>query len=117
MKITRNPEEGTILEIEDDKILVRFITIGEGYYGDYDPDVPDDAELIRFDVCAKGIEGFEDEWTDVEDASFCTSLEVDTPIEELEDKIKIIFSKYRSVHDQIVQGFSARKIGEELSWI
>lgn len=116
MKLTRNPDADTILTAEDDVIRVEFITLGEGYYGDYDPDDPDDAELIRFDVYAKGLYR-EGEWAMVEDASYCTTLEVDTPMEVLEKKITIVFNEYRNVADNILNGESVRKLGEILSWI
>ena len=117
MKITQNVDGDTLLAAEDDVIRVEFVTLGEGYYGDYNPDNPDDEELIRFDVYAKGLEGFENEWEMVDDASYCTSIPVDTPIEELEEKIEIIFKEYRNVAEHILQGGSVKKLGEALSWI
>lgn len=116
MKITRNPASDTILRAEDDAICVEFITLGEGYNGDYDPEDPCDAELIRFDVYANGLYT-EGEWDMVDDASYCTSLEVGTPINILEKKIKIVFDEYRNVYDNILNGESVKKLGETLSWI
>jgi len=118
MTITQNIDAETILSAEDGKIRVDFVHIGEGYNGDYNPDDPDDAKLIRFDVYAKGIEGFDkNEWVDVDDASYCTTLTVDTPIEELVKKITVVFNEYRNVYDHIIAGGSVKKLGETLSWI
>ena len=120
LKVTKGPidDPETVLRAEDEKIQVVFSNIGEGYCGDYNPEDPDDAELIRFDVYAKGIEGFdEDKWEAVEDASYCTTIRVDTPITELIEKIKIVFNEYRNVYDHIIQGGSVKKLGESLSWV
>ena len=117
MVITQNPEEDVIIRAEDDDIRVDFITIGEGYNGDYNPNDPDDEELIRFDVYAKHIEGFDDDWTMVEDASYCTTLPVNTPIDELKKKITVVFKEYKNVQLHIQQGGSVKKLGETLSWI
>ena len=118
MIIKQNPEEDVIIRAEDDDIRVDFITIGEGYNGDYNPDDPNDEELIRFDVYAKNIEGFDsDDWIAVDDASYCTTIPVNSPMEELEKKITIVFNEYKNVATHIKQGGSVRKLGETLSWI
>ena len=77
----------------------------------------DDEELIRFDVYAKHIEGFGDDWTMIDDASYCTTLPVNTPIDELKKKITVVFKEYKNVQLHIQQGGSVKKLGETLSWI
>ena len=113
--IKRNTDEETILTMLDDEIMVDFRNIGEGYYGDYNPDDPEDKELIRFDVSYRNPDT--NEWTEVDDASYCTTLEANSPIEELEGAIRTIFKEYKDVYRHICEGGSVKKLGEELSWI
>jgi len=37
-------------EMIRDNIMVEWVELGEGLCGDYNPDDPDDIELLRFDV-------------------------------------------------------------------
>jgi len=49
---------GTVKEAEvtKDGITLRFVELGEGSEGDYNPDDPEDAELLRVDVLFDGEE-------------------------------------------------------------
>ena len=116
-KISKETDECTILKAYDDRIMVWFSWIGEGWNGDYDEDDEEDDKLIRFDVLYKNPEDKDMDWEPVEDASYCTQLLVDSPIEYLEKKIKVVFDRYRDVATHIISGGSVKKLGEELSWI
>lgn len=49
-------------------VLVEFEHIGEGYFGDYEPDNPEDAPLYRVDVM-----------TGDDNAGYCTGIVMDLP--------------------------------------
>lgn len=108
-------DDETVMSINDDRIRVDFVNIGEGCFGDYDPGDHEDENLLRFDVYCRESAG--DEWREVDDASYCTTVSADTPREELEEKIRILFREYSSVADHILDGGSVKKLGETLSWI
>ena len=114
---TENPDAETLLRIEDDVIRVEFVYIGEGICGDYNPEDPDDVQLLRFDVSIRDNGEPDNEWVEVDDASYCTTIKKDTPMDVLKQKIKIIFNEYRNVADHILQGGSVKKLGETLSLI
>lgn len=91
-------------------VKVTLTDIGEGYNGDYDPEDPEDAPLLRFDVYRwDGID-----WEAVEDASYCTAIPVTTPRERLVELAAVIMD---AVHDDVVAGISVKKTGESLSWL
>lgn len=68
------------LERSGKEYMVEFTYIDEGWGGFYDEDDRDDEQLIRFYVQTK-IDG---EWVDLEDGSYCTQLNIDTPANLLE---------------------------------
>ena len=109
--------------MHDDVIKVEFIDIGEGYNGDYDPEDPEDAELLRFDVyiqrdCSDDKLGEDDdEWVEVEDSSYCTYIHADTDKDKIEKAISVIFDEYKNCATHIRNGGSVKKLGESLSWI
>jgi hypothetical protein len=93
-----------------DRVKVEWSELGEGLCGDYNPDDPDDIELLRFDV-SELING---EWEMVDDASYCTQMPVSTTPKQRQDSLKWIMSE---VYDGIMGGYSIKKICEFLSWI
>lgn len=56
--------------LEMGEYRVSMDDIGEGIYGDYDPDDEQDERRLRF-YCDKFDRAY-GEWVDVEDASYCT---------------------------------------------
>ncbi|MBQ1735687.1 MAG: hypothetical protein II038_12615 [Lachnospiraceae bacterium] len=55
-------------------VCVEFVNLDEGLNGDFDPNDPEDVNLLRFDAYV-----YEDEnWTGIEDASYCTLIPADT---------------------------------------
>ena len=65
------------LRVSKGDVEVSFCFLNEGWEGDYDPTDPDDVPLLRFDV-SKWDKNC-NEWSAVEDASYCTQLSVTTP--------------------------------------
>lgn len=107
-------QEETVMEISDDLLMAVWENIGEGWSGDYDPDDPDDKNLLRFTIYIKDYNG---NWEQVDDASYCTTVPYDTPEEDLKSKLETIFEEYRDVLDEYPPAVSVKKLGETLSWI
>lgn len=103
--------EGRVPEIAliDGAYKVEWVNLGEGKDGDYDPNDPEDVELLRFDVSFNG--------ELVSDGSYCTLMPVRTSeyvlrkgLERIMDAIKDKCSKGDCIE-------SCKKVFEELSWI
>ena len=60
-----------MISMKNDRYLVEIEGIGEGFAGDYDPTVPDDAPLLRFYVSEFEEDGMPEA---VPDGSYCTLL-------------------------------------------
>lgn len=75
--------------------------IGEGWSGDYNPDDPDDTELLRFSVYRSDIA--------LEDASYCTQMPVGTDEAILRRGLEVILDAAESS--------SPKRRLEELSWM
>lgn len=100
------------LEYEEGGVRVCWEDIGEGICGDYDPDDPDDIPLLRFyvDIFRDG------QWEEVEDASYCTRMPVNTPKPTLDRALRFLHAEYKDA----LSGYpytSVKKLGERLSWI
>ena len=80
--------------------------IGEGYSGDYDPDDPEDAQLLRLDI-AELIDG---EWVTMDDGSYCTGIKLQTDAEVIADLLK-------GIMDEVALLERVKKAGERLSWL
>ena len=112
-----------VASMHDDVIKVEFVNIGEGYNGDYDPEDPEDAELLRFDVYIQRdcpddeLDEDDDGWMEVDDSSYCTLIKADTDKEKIKEAIDVIFDEYRNCATHIREGGSVKKLGESLSWI
>lgn len=94
------------MRIKEGSIEVEWVALGEGWDGDYNPDDPEDTELLRFDVYKDG--------EMVEDASYCTQVPADTPEPEQRRLLKIIMDEVRS---PLEGDNSIKKLCERLSWI
>jgi len=105
-------------------VAVEWYNAGEGWDGDYDPDNPEDVNLLRFDFYARK----DGNWITVLDASYCTQVPADTPddvlanllevlMDEGEDAIQIALSEgdRHMYGDEIAP--AGRRVFEELSWI
>lgn len=93
-----------------DRVRVALSWIGEGVWGDFDPEDPDDVALLRFDVDRL----VDAEWLPVDDASYCTRLRVDLDRVILEDCVARILDE---VYEPVSYGYSVKKLCERLSWI
>lgn len=107
-------ETDPVMEISDELIKAVWENLDEGWNGDYDPDDPEDCNLLRFTIYIKNDEG---DWEQVDDASYCTTVPYDTPEEELRSKLETIFKEYRDVLNEYPPQVSVKKLGEGLSWI
>ena len=113
-----NIDAETPMSLHDDLIRVDWYNAGEGYCGDYNPDNPEDENLLRFDVYVNETkDGNPDNWAEVEDASYCTLVPADTDKKVLKEKLGVIFRAYREEIDDYPILFSVKKLGERLSWI
>lgn len=85
--------------------------IGEGISGDYNPDDPEDVELLRFYVSKYN--GWE--WIDLDHGSYCTQMTTDLPTKERMAALKTIMDVVESCIDEADGSFKRRM--EELSWM
>jgi transcription elongation factor Elf1 len=112
LKIETNPDPETLVSITRKHFRADWYNAGEGYKGDYDPENPEDENLLRFDVYySPDADG---KWEEVEDASYCTTNSVDTLTSILIRKLYTILKEYEN------SGYpdnSVKKLGETLSWI
>lgn len=95
---------------ESNGIRVELESIGEGVNGDFDPNDPDDIELLRFFIYRHdGID-----WVPVDDATYCTVLPVaaSTPM-----KIMAVEFIYKAIAEDVRAGLSIKRKCEELSWM
>lgn len=56
------------------EIAVEFVSLGEGYNGEYDPDDPMDEKLVRFEFHRKQRDWEGGEWKPVLDSSYCSEV-------------------------------------------
>jgi hypothetical protein len=102
-------------------VKVMFEYIGEGYSGDYTGE-EDDVPLWRFYTEQKaymeeghtGSDHPDWNWEGVDDASYCTTLPIDTPKEIMEKLVIILAERMEEV---IREKGSVKRLGEECSWI
>ena len=111
-KVIFNPDEETPVSIIGDVVRADWYRAGEGYWGDYNPNNPNDRELLRFDIY-KNVNG---EWEEVDDASYCTNVTADTDIDRLVTLLKTIYHEYDNVLSCDPDA-SVKNLGEALSWI
>ena len=93
-----------------DNVMVEWTELGEGIDGDYNPDDPEDVELLRFDV-SRLVNG---EWEAIDDASYCTQIPVSATPEQRAKGLQFIMNE---VYEWASQGYSIKKLCERLSWI
>ena len=96
----------TVMELVLDDYKVAWEDLGEGLYGDYDPENANDTAMLRFDVY-RMVSG---EWEPMEDASYCTMMPTDTPKETLQAGLEAIMGAVYGKE-------SVSRICDELSWM
>jgi hypothetical protein len=99
--------------IEGDGVRAEWVNIGEGVCGDFNPDDPEDVNLLRFDISYLTKDN---QWEEVEDASYCTNISSDTSEEKLVKALYAIWKEYVAVISDYPY-HSVKKLGERLSWI
>jgi hypothetical protein len=104
------PFEGEVLDLKDGDLRVVFENIGEGFWGDYNPNNPADRRLLRFTVY-KTVNGQEEQ---MDDASYCTLVYFDEDRKLLREYLELIMKRVKSALDA---GESVRRACEELSWL
>lgn len=110
----RDNEPEDIVRIQNDKTQLELEYIGEGWYGDYNREDPSDTPLIRFTASVRSNK--EEDWEPMDDASYCTSLPLDTDNDKLGIIALDMFFRYAIVTEDYLNGASVKKLGEELSW-
>ena len=104
-------DDETVAEIDDGNIKVEWANIGEGYNGDYNPNDPDDVELLRFYV----YEWDDGYWEPVDDASYCTTVPLHSDPDIIEETIRVLYKRFADVIYN--RSGSVKKLGEMMSWI
>lgn len=91
-------------------LRVFWVRLGEGFRGDYNPEDPDDEELLRFDVEIKHGKS----WELLDDASYCTCMPV-TCLKEMRQYA----AKFTMAHVEpfVKSGASVKRVCEWLSWM
>lgn len=105
-------EAEDVLELTCGDIRTVWVNLEEGFNGDYNPDDPDDKNLLRLDLYQR----LNGEWESVEGASYCTRMPVDADESLLKRSLRYALDNYR-VALSGRPGFSVRHVGETLSWM
>jgi len=100
-----NPD---VYEVGD--IRVEWEDIGEGISGDYNPDDPNDVELLRFYFGKRDEDG---NWEDLDDGSYCTQFPANADTALRARALELLMDR---AYDDILAGGYKRTL-EELSWI
>lgn len=104
------------MELIKGNIKAEWVELGEGWSGDYDPDDPEDDELLRFDMSYKDEHGI---WQEIPDSSYCTRMPVKAPENIKLQALQVILDEYVNAcsghyHENSP---SCKRLGEKMSWI
>lgn len=91
-------------------VRVDWDELGEGWNGDYNPDDPDDTELLRFTVY--WFDG--QEWVECDDTSYCTRVPAGTSDDVRQRLLEGLMDEFASA---VTGVHGTKKLGERLSWI
>lgn len=100
------------LKASNSWLQVVIENLDEGISGDYNPEDPDDINLLRFSVYVLRTH----HWEAVDDASYCTNLAADTDPKILERAAALLFKEYYNALNSD-RAVSVKKLGEQLSHI
>lgn len=89
-------ENGDVDYIKN-SVKVSLFNAGEGKFGDYDANDPDDVNLLRFSVFVRDEDGL-DLWTEVDGASYCTNIPASILKHEREQAVSYIMD---TVYDRL----------------
>lgn len=90
-------------------VRIDWVNLNEGLDGDYDPENPEDKNLLRFNV--HRFNG--NLWQEVEDASYCTLVEAKTERKKL---VEHLIHFMDTIYDDVSAHGKAKRICESLSW-
>ena len=97
------------MELQRGDVKIAWVDLGEGWHGDYNPDDPEDDELLRFDIYKATKHG----WEALDDGSYCTRTPTSTP----EDvQLRLLVYLLDALYTPVMQGEYKRR-AEEMSWI
>lgn len=97
-------------KLQKGNVVIEWVELGEGWCGDYDPNDPDDVEMLRFDAYIAG-----HEWEDgYPTYSYCTSFPVSSSPEVREAGLKYLMEH---LYEPMSKGERCRHLAEEMSWI
>ena len=94
------------MELKKGNLRVSFVQLGEGWGGDYDPDDPDDEELLRLDF-HRLVDG---EWEEI--ASYCTAMPVKVGPNYQWAALRHAMSEVYGHNDGFID-----HMGQQLSWM
>jgi len=105
------------LVVKMGNLKAEWSRLGEGLSGDYNPNDPEDVELLRFDVSY--LPDGEENWEAVPDASYCTRFPVDACYDLKLKALNTIICEYYDACSGNYNEFSpsVKRLGERLSWI
>jgi gamma-glutamyl:cysteine ligase YbdK (ATP-grasp superfamily) len=90
-------------------VKIEWVNLGEGLNGDYDPQNPDDRNLLRFDVYRCDDNG----WAAIEDGSYCTMVDANSKYSVLRDHLRRFMD---IIYDDVSNHGKAKRLCESLSW-
>ena len=90
-------------------VKIEWVNLGEGLDGDYDPENPNDFNLLRFDVSRH--DG--NDWTAIEDGSYCTMIQANAPYAVLQENLVHFMD---TIYDDVSNHGKAKRLCEQLSW-
>lgn len=92
------------------EVILRWAALGEGWNGDYNPDDPEDEELLRFDAFIEDHE-WEDDYPTY---SYCTMFPASATPEQRQAGLEYLMLH---LYPFMSKGEWCRDVAEELSWI
>ena len=90
-------------------LKVQWVNLDEGFTGDYDPNDPEDVNLLRFDVYQRTAYG----WEAMENGSHCTLMDAKTPALVLKYAAQYIYERLTDATTNL----SVSQIMEECTYI
>lgn len=99
INVRYNIDKETPVSARGRHVRADWSNIGEGYCGFFDPNDPEDTNLLRFDIYYREDEETED-WETVDGASYCTLMPADAGKEELTKSIMNILLLFSEIIEQ-----------------
>lgn len=109
MKDAFYTNEYSLPSIIRENVRIDWVNLNEGYDGDYDPENPEDKNLLRFDVFHHDGK----DWYGIEDGSYCTQVHAGATKEKLVEHLKQFMD---IVYDDVSKHGKAKRLCEQLSW-